>query len=47
MALLLPNDDANLSEPEPETWQTALCLQAGSETEPQTLMRYVLAFPFT
>lgn len=38
MALLMPNDEANLSEPEPDTWQTALCLQAGSATELQTLM---------
>lgn len=41
MALLMPNDEAVFSEPEPDTLHTALFLQAGSATEPQTLMWYM------
>lgn len=40
MAWLMPNDDADSDEPEPDTRQTALFLQAGSDTELQTLMWY-------
>ena len=42
MALLMPNDEAVFSEPEPDTWQMALFLQFGSATEPQMLMWYML-----